>query len=452
VGSVKAYAPLVQQATNVTAAEARLLEKAKKAFAGAGGLLDGIAWRRSVEREFFAHKAEKLPRPTYDVDRSVIETRLAALDDLEADLTTDDALVRLLKKRVESHRLGARMLLAVGTKEFGKLSREAFGGAATTRLDSDTSNLDFAEHLGKRLGTEDPKDEESGGEKLDAKGLGDYVNAQLARSKHPPKVEIFIDEDMSAKAIAGKTRLRIREDATFEPEEARSLFLHEVETHLFTAQNGEAQPIFDFLDTGGPRSTRTQEGLAVFSELYAQAITISRLRRLVERVNMVGMAENGASFLDLYRYLTEKGVDQHSAYLDAARICRGGLVEGGAPFTKDAVYLAGLSEVYDFLRLAVTHEGRDVVEVLVTGRLALDEMEPLLALRDEGRLAPPKYQPSWLRRWGDLLAHFAFSSFLAEIDLHFVARKHAWLAKRIGASMDPPSPRAKPSHSAHAAK
>ncbi len=420
-----------------TAAETALLAKAKKAFAGGSGFLDGLGWHRSVERAFFATKATRLPEPSYSVDRDAANARLAALDELDKELTGDDALVRLLRLRAESHRLGARMLLAVGTKPFGKLSREAYGGAATTWFDKDTSNLDFASHLERRLGSGNGHDDDDAPTPLDAKALGAYVTERLSAVKNAPRVEIHIDEELSAKALAGKTRLRIREDATFDPEEARSLYLHEVETHVFTAQNGEAQPHLGFLDSGGPRSTRTQEGLAVFSELYAQALSLPRLRRLVERVRLVAMAEDGGSFLDLYRYLVEKGVDPHPAFLDVARICRGGLVEGGAPFTKDAVYLAGLSEVYDFLRLAVTCEGREIVEVLASGRLSLDEMEPLVALREEGWLVPPVYEPRWLRRWGDLLAHFSFSSFLAEIDLDFIARQYGWLAKRVGASTKP---------------
>src|SRR5688572_31895623 len=53
----------------------------------------------------------------------------------------------------------------------------------------------------------------------------------------------------------------------------------------------------------------------------------------------IQMAEDGADFLDLYRFFLGRGHDEENAYDNARRVCRGGLVEGGAPFTKDVCYL-----------------------------------------------------------------------------------------------------------------
>lgn len=409
------------------AATHRLLERAEAVLSGGGGLLDALAWPRSLEEAFLSGGGESDPRPRYDVDRDALEARLGRLDAFEAELEGDDALVRLLRSRVASQRAGARMMLALGTRAFYEVSVEVYGGARTTWFDADSTNLDFAEHLLRRIGATEVASRGDEDEQLDADGLASYVTDKLSRRRVRPKLDVIVDDQLGAKAIAGKTRLRIRSDARFDAEEARSLYLHEVETHVFTAQNGAAQPHLGFLDTGGPMTTRTQEGLAVFAELYAQALTIGRLRRLVERVRLVAMAEDGASFVELFRYLRERGVDERAAYLDVMRVCRGGVCSGGAPFTKDASYLAGLVEVYDFLRLAVSHEGALLAETLVSGRLSLDEMEALVELRHDGLLAPPRYIPSWLRRWDDLLAHFAFTSFLGEIDLTHVAKRHAWL-------------------------
>ena len=101
-------------------------------LSGVTPLLDTISWPRAVEDEFFARKAAQLPRPSYQVDRDRAERRLLELDTLEAELGQDDALSRLLRLRIESQRMGARMLLAVGTSAFGELSAEAFDGARST--------------------------------------------------------------------------------------------------------------------------------------------------------------------------------------------------------------------------------------------------------------------------------------------------------------------------------
>ena len=408
----------------------KLLERARAAFRGAPNLLETIGWPRSLERAFFASGGEVLPEPVYRIDRDASMTRLAALAEFDRELVGDDALVRLLRARTRSHRLGEELVLAAGTSTFFTLSREIYGSARTSWLDGDTTNLAFAEHVASRLQVDPADDDDEPADVLDAAALAASLTERLERRKRAPELSIVLDEDLGAKAIAGKKRLRIRADATFTREEARSLYLHEVETHIFTAQNGDLQPHLDFLDSGGPLSTRTQEGLAVFSELHAQALTIGRLKRLADRVKLVGMAEDGANFIELHRYLLDAGVEPRAAYLDAARICRGGKCEGGAPFTKDAAYLGGLMEVYNFLRLSVGPGGRRVASVLVSGRLALDEVDALVSLADDGLLAPPAFLPGWLRRWDDLLTHFTFSSFLNQIDLDFIARRHPWLAHR----------------------
>jgi hypothetical protein len=130
---------------------------------------------------------------------------------------------------------------------------------------------------------------------------------------------------------------------------------------------------------------------------------VHRLERLATRVKLVGMAEQGASFLDLYRHLVERGSPERDAYFDAQRICRGGTVSGGAPFTKDACYLAGLLQVYAFLNVFVRGGFRDETELLVCGRIDLEDIVALVKLRALGVLSRPVHRPRWLRQWDTLL-------------------------------------------------
>jgi hypothetical protein len=52
---------------------------------------------------------------------------------------------------------------------------------------------------------------------------------------------------------------------------------------------------------------------------------------------------------------------------------RGGLVEGGAPFTKDGCYLDGLLRVTNFLRIALVKGQSQLVRMLFVGKLAVDD-------------------------------------------------------------------------------
>lgn len=434
--------PVEGEPRRAPAAVLRALDEASPIFQRVSKttrFLDALAWPRAVEREFFARGASVLPEPRYEVDGDAARDNLAALRSLDAALEGEHLVLSWLRNVQASYEASNRMLLEVGTRRFYELSREVYGGARTTSLDVDTTNLDFAEHVAARLGP--VLDERAaapprrGEERLDADAFIASVESRLARRRPKLSIELVKDEDLSAKVLCGMTRLRVREGATFDPVEARGLYFHEVETHALTAQNGDLQARVPFLRGGGPRTTRAQEGLAVFAELYEHSLTSGRLRRLVERVRMVAMAEDGASFLDLYRYLLERGEAPQNAYLDARRICRGGPASGGAPFTKDASYLAGLMEVYNFLRVTVRAHAGYLPRLLVTGRLALDDLEPLAWLRGHGLLAEPRYLPRWAERWDELLAYFAFTSFLNEVDLAPIEARFARLLEP-GALLD----------------
>lgn len=403
-----------------------LLERVSKALTtlrSRGNLLEGIAWSREVEERFFASKCMRLPEPEYAIDRDALEDEDARLEVLARSIEGDEPIPSYLRAAVRSAVDRNRLLLAIGTKAFGAISREIFGGARTASWGAPEGthcprNVDLANHLLGRLevqGWDEAKDRAP--KKHSAEQLAAELTARLETHRPKIAVDVVLDERCTAKAIAGMTRVRIRPDATFDPWEAEGLYVHEVETHVFTAQNGAAQALAPFLKTGGPRTTATQEGLAVFAELHHHALSTPRLERLAVRVKLVEMAEDGASFLDLFRWLTARGSSPREAYLDATRICRGGRVDGGAPFTKDACYLAGLLHVYAFLSTFVRAGFRDEVEMLACGRIALDDVVALAELRNLGLLTRPKHRPSWLDRWSTLLPYFSFASFMDEVNL-----------------------------------
>jgi hypothetical protein len=105
------------------------------------------------------------------------------------------------------------------------------------------------------------------------------------------------------------------------------------------------------------------------------------------------------------------------AYLLAQRIFRGAKLDGKYPLTKDVVYIAGLLGVYNFLRISVKHQNRLLVESLVCGRVALEDVPTIAWMRSTGLLDGPKYVPWWLENWETLLSYFTFSSFLVHFDL-----------------------------------
>jgi uncharacterized protein (TIGR02421 family) len=400
-------------------------------------LLEEVAWSREVEERFFESHATELPRVTYAVDRPALENEIVTLGAVQASVEGEEPIPRFLRGVLQSNIDRNRLLLATGTKEFGRISLEVYGGAHTAFFGLPLTNHDLAEHLLDRLAvhgwdeataTDDPT--------LDAPAMVRFLEERIAKRKAP--VKVVLDPACTSKAIAGMKRVRVRADATFTSWEAEGLYRHEVETHAYTALNGAAQEHAALLRAGGPRSTPTQEGLAVFAELYHRALAMPRLRRLALRVKLVAMAEDGASFLDVYRVLVrDEALAPRDAYLDAARIFRGGPPEGGGPFTKDACYLAGLVHVHAFLAAFVRAGFRDECEMIVCGRFALEDIAALVELRAMGLLARPKFRPRWLREWSTLLPYFAVSSFLGAVDLAPVAERYTHAIRLANAARPP---------------
>lgn len=404
-------------------------------------LLETIAWPRETEERFFARGACELPKVEYTVDRAGHQARIAEVTAVLAKVDGDDPVARWVRASLQSIIDANRLALAVGTKTFYDISREIYGGARTPFHGSSTRNIDLATHLFERLrvhGWDEATDPET----------PTYTDADLAtllarraEEQYPGlTLEVKVDDRATAKVIAGATRVRVRKGAVFQAWEADGLWHHEVETHVLSAQNGAFQREVPFLRSGGPRTTRTQEGLAVFAELHQHALAVPRMERLAVRVTLVDMAEQGADFLDLYRYLLGRGNEPREAWLDAQRVCRGGLVEGGAPFTKDASYLAGLLDVQTFLAAVARGGFRDEFELLLCGRIDLDDLHALVILRREGILQRPRFLPTWLRRWNTFLTQFAFLSFAGEMVTEAVVQHYAALIAEAAAHQ-PPGPR-----------
>src|SRR5438045_2620790 len=162
--------------------------------------------------------------------------------------------------------------------------------------------------------------------------LAERMGAVLGRhfGDAAPKIELV--DHLSSNALAGARYIRIRRVATFSDRDLAQLVQHEAFVHIATSLNGAAQTTFPILGAGHPGTTRTQEGLAVFAEIISGAMDPSRLMRLSDRVLAIQMSMDGADFLDVYAFFCERTHDKSSAFENARRVFRSGVLEGGAPF------------------------------------------------------------------------------------------------------------------------
>ena len=100
---------------------------------------------------------------------------------------------------------------------------------------------------------------------------------------------------------------------------------------------------------------------------------------------------------------------------------------GGAPYTKDLVYLQGLLCVHNFLRAAVAADRIDCLRLLFCGKLDLEDVPALLELQAAGLCRPAAIVPAWASDLRRLVAYLTYSSFLNRIDLTRVRAHYASL-------------------------
>ncbi|HEX7371163.1 MAG TPA: flavohemoglobin expression-modulating QEGLA motif protein [Rhodanobacteraceae bacterium] len=382
-------------------------------------VLDSVAWPVSVERQFLddlEHGREALPKFEYRAPD--FSGQRAALAAIAAGADTSHPLGAYLARNANAWQTAARMLEIVGTQDVTGLSIELYGkpadplpGGTQTNLDAARWFLEIAEELGD--GHSLPEAEYC----IPAAVLRDELQAEVDARFGNGAVHVEIDPDLTAKAAAGASRIRLRSATAFSEYDRSQLLAHEAFVHTLTALNGRAQPILKSLSRTAPHATATQEGLAVFAELMSGSIDIARLQRISLRIIAIDMALNGADFIETFRWFREHGQGVADSFYSTQRVYRGVPVTGGAAFTKDNVYLAGLLTVHTFFRWAFKRRRLDLMHHLFAGKLALDDAIALRPCFNDGSVAPPRYLPPWVQRSQGLAGKLAFSLFANRIQM-----------------------------------
>jgi len=375
-------------------------------------VLDAIGWPAAMETEFLAgwHAGKPvLPQPPTQPQH--LGAEIAELEALLQRIDRGHPIGDWLWKSAWSYRVAAQMLGGIGTPEFTRCSALLYGRPDTDYRSQDMTAADAAAAM-----------IESTDDLIDARLLPpipcDLTAAQFAeriRQEITPfftgdRVEIVLDPQLASKAAAGSKRITIRATAMFSELDVAQLVQHEAFIHTATLLNGKHQPYLRTLGVGTPRTTRTQEGIATFSEIITGSIDINRLRRVALRVLRLKDALDGADFIQVFRGFLDAGQTEVESYRSAARIFRGGDVRGKVCFTKDGAYLEGVIGVYLFVRRALAEGRAEVLRMLFCGRVTTGDVISLSPYRESGLIAAPRYVPPWARAPERVLAILAFSA------------------------------------------
>ncbi len=383
-------------------------------------VLSHLRWPASIREEFLASGGDSMPRePEYPkVDPTPV---LAGVAEARRLIDPGGVVDDWLEDQCRAVQATALMLSSTGSTAFHAYSRELYGVPTEPIRFDPTTPLELARRTHEELA-------ELSAVNLLRPSVRDLSGDEVADTLRPAVAahfgddapEVLVVEELSANALATATKIKVRRDARFTHRDTAQLLNHEAFIHVGTALNGKAQIDLPILEVGHPGTTRTQEGLAVFSEFVSGTLELDRLRRLADRTLAVQMVIDGADFIELYRWFEERSPSPEQAFESTRRIFRGGPLGGGAPFTKDGVYVSGLLAVMAFVKAAFKADRADTLGLLFSGKLDLGAIPALAELRSMGLCRPASNLPPWASDPGWVLTWLTLSNFTSRIDLDTV--------------------------------
>jgi uncharacterized protein (TIGR02421 family) len=385
-------------------------------------LLQSVSWPQSVQRDFLADwrsGKKRLPTVHYEA-----EQHQGTSEELRRIAKAADAghpMGRYIQRTAQSWLSATELLEALGTTEVTQHSIQLFGRPGDALPGNGPSNIVAAEHF---IALANELDGELNQIEADYCLSADTVQSELQEALDKffihHKVNVELDVNLIAKAAAGPTRIRLRDNTCFTEYDRHQLLEHEAFVHTLTALNGREQPHFKSFARNSPRITATQEGLATFAELITGAIDIERMKRISLRILAIDKAMQGADFIEVFQFFLDAGQSDVDSFSSTQRVFRGVPVTGGAAFTKDTVYLHGLLSVHTFFRWCLRHKRLRLTRLLFAGKMSLQDVFDLEPMFEDGVLCEALYLPPWIQRANGLAGMLAFSLFANKIKLDTV--------------------------------
>lgn len=397
-------------------------------------ILDAIKWDESIKQAFFNKNCTTLPEvtPDYYKNRPLgfnPEEKKIEFYQIERDLVRTlgqlNPLSVIMRRICREYQDVVDMLQARGTTIFSNISQELYGcsqdvfhvGDPTIAMLGSMMENTLLQLLKLDFLNEEPKT-------IPAKEAVILLNEKIQALFPGDGLRAMISDGILADAAAGTDYVKLRADAYFNMRDLRVLEVHEVWVHLGTTLNGLAQPYCSFLGKGPPSAAVTQEGLAVLMEILTLSSTPNRLMTLINRVRAITLAEEGADFLEIFRFFLERGLDPEESYTLSSRVFRGSSPDG-LPFTKDLTYIKGFVLTYNFIRLAVSKGKPDRIPLLFCGKTMLEDMKILADLVEEGTVIPPRFLPPQFSDLMGLSAWMSFSRFMSSMNFKQLEQDYA---------------------------
>ena len=389
-------------------------------------VLGAINWDERIKTDFLASGCTEQPK----VDRDYYLARETKLDpdetrgvllDIEADVARHLGSLspagNLMRFMCEQFRLTVDMIESRGTPRFSAISRLLYGTPSDVFHSGGPTVADLARTMRATLEANAVGIAAMGDERTipgaDAVAM---LREQLDASVGEGLIEVRVDDQIASDAAAGSDYIKMRADRFFSRRDINLLEAHEGWVHVATTMNGLAQPVCTFLGKAAPRTTVTQEGLAVLTEMLNLRSHPMRLAKLMRRIEAIEMASDGASFVEVFEAMRVEGLSEDDAWVTTSRVFRGSLPDAG-PFTKDLGYGKGLVLTLMYVRMAIRFGSTGRIPMLFCGKVDLLDMAALHQLHDEGLVEQPSFVPPPFNDMAALATTLALSRFTSQLDL-----------------------------------
>lgn len=385
-------------------------------------ILDCIKWGDDIKVQFFKDKCQKQPQLTQDYYKKNIAFDIDAKADeflffarkIEQKLGKLNTVAQMLRRMCQEYALVLRMLKGCGTPDFSRLAQLLYGSSKDVFHEGDPNITQLGSLMAGAIAKIDKHDLlEEEPRTITAEKAVIVLQKKLAKhfKDADQKLRVLISDGIVSDAAAGADYIKLRRDALFNKRDLRLLEIHEGMVHIGTTLNGLLQPYCTFLGKGPPSATITQEGLAVLMEILSFASYPARIKKLANRIRAIELAEDGATFLDVYRYFVNEGYEPDQAYGATTRVFRGSMPDMG-PFTKDLAYSKGFVMVYNFIQLCVKKGELGMIPLLFCGKAKLEDIRDIARLVEEGVIKKPKYLPPQIKDLNAISAWMCFASFI----------------------------------------
>ncbi|WP_052184156.1 flavohemoglobin expression-modulating QEGLA motif protein [Psychroserpens sp. Hel_I_66] len=326
---------------------------------------------------FKKNEFKKMPNFKYRLIALDPEQEKRKLYNIPIDEVDDPTIAFILRgKRLEIEKQ-LTMLEERGTKNF-RFVGESLYGVIKKKV------LAQAKHI---LKTFPKRENKKSLERFNCKQFAAHAQIELDyyNTRFPDmNLSLEIRDDVAG-IMVSKSKLLINKEVDLDKDRCDALIQHEVGTHILTYCNGKRQPLKQMYE-GFEGYDQLQEGLAVIAEYLVGGLTINRLRLLAGRVIAVESMVNGSNFIETFNLLCDKySFSNRIAYYISMRVYRGG------GLTKDAVYLAGLIDLMEYLK-----NGGNL-ENLYTGKFNITHIELINELVYRNVLKKPEL-PRFLER------------------------------------------------------